>query len=209
MARQSGEAMLRLRVALCFFFVCATFLAACAGEPILEPGHAEKIKEVLGYALAPTYLPKGFKYDPGIDNCDPVSIIGDTSTVTQMYTKAVLGKQSVWIGMMYPSIAGKSNFTMETLGLEVPEDAISEMDINGITAYLFHGNWSNDTINQIARAEVPDNPKWDYNNIISIRFAIDVPDYGRVWVSLRTVMPTDEVNDKDLVRIARSVVVLK
>jgi hypothetical protein len=195
---------------VCLSLVSVICLTACApGEPVLPSEAIEKIKARLGYALAPTYLPEGFEYDPGIGDPGTVSIVVSTSIARQMYKKEVTGEETIYLAMNYPSTSPTTTSFEERIGAEVPEDAISEIDINGMTAYLYNGSWSADTLRRIARVELPINPEWDYDGGTSIRFAIDVPDNERVWVDVRTVLPTDEVTDKDLIRIARSVIVVE
>ncbi len=202
--------MFRLRIVIsCLLLIFIVPLLACAfSEPVLPSEAAEKIKEKLGYALAPTYLPEGFEYAPGVEN--PRSDLNSTARETyQVYYKVVSLEEAAILAIIYPFDVPESASIEEKFGLEVPEDAVKEIDINGIPAHLQHGSWSNDTLKRIARLELPINPEWDYDGAISIRFAINVPDKGRIWVCISTVFPTDEVTDRDLIRIARSVVVVE
>lgn len=95
------------------------------------------------------------------------------------------------------------------LDLVPPKDAISEININNATGYLFHGGWSEDTLERIQGLELPINPEWDYEGNISIQFVVDTVEYGKVWVLLRTVSPTDEISEKELIKIAKSVAVVE
>ena len=211
--------MFKLRsISIYLCLILSIFITACApAEPVLPPDAVEKAKNVLGYALAPTYLPKEFdflKTMPTIVAGNPPPSVGQrTTTITQVYEKDVFGEIIVYISMSYPTDAGKTDSSfMEhigLLGLQVPEDAISEISINDMTAYLYHGCWSTDTLNRIARLELPINPEWDYDNYVSIRFAIDLPDNEIVWVRLATMRPTDKVDADDLIKIASSVVVVE
>ncbi len=203
--------MSRLRTAfICTYLVLITSFFACApGEPVLPSDAVEKIKVYLGYALAPTYLPGGFEYDEGIDNPNPVSKAMNISRAHLMYSKKVFGEETAYLAMIYPSTAPETTSFEERIGAIVPEDAVSEIDINGATAYLTRGNWTQETLNRIARVELPINPEWDYEGGFTVRFTIEVPDNDRVWVILTTLRPTDEVSDKDIIRIARSVMVVE
>ena len=201
----------RIRIVLvCLSLVFVISLVACtSGEPALPAEAIKKIEARLGYTLAPTYLPDGFEFVPLGDSSLNVIETIPLSSSKYVYQKRVSKDDTAEIFMSYPSYEGKYSSFEERIGLEVPVDAISEININGVTAYLFHGNWSMDTLGRIARVEVPINPEWDYEGNSSIRFAIDVPDNERVWVVVTTIIPTDEVSEKDLVRIARSVVVIE
>ena len=197
-------------VFVCLSLVFMISLAACAsGEPALPAEAIEKIKARLGYALAPAYLPEGFEFVPLSDSSLNIIETIPLSSSKYVYQKRISKDDTAEIFMSYPSYAGKYSSLEEKLKLEAPADAISEININGVTAYLFQGSWSIDTIGRIARAEVPINPEWDYEGNSSVRFAIDVPDNERVWVVVTTIIPTDEVSEKDLIRIARSVVVIE
>lgn len=204
-----GEIMFKLKVVLCFFTVCIVFLCACTSEPMLPSEVIENVTLMNGYILAPTYLPKGFEYIPVSDSVIPI-IETDNSTIIKLaFRKTDLEKGTAEIFMMFPYYEGKYSPFEERLGLIVPEEAVSEIIINRTTAYLFQGNWSDDTLHRLVQAEVLLNPEWDYNSNISIRFAVDVPDYGQIWVLLTTIIPTDIVGGDDLIKIARSVVVIQ
>ena len=202
--------ILRLGVLLiCLWLSIAVGLSACAPrEPVLSPDIAQEIKEALGYALAPTYLPKGFEPTKAVEGASPVLTVGETVSVHLMYTEYSPG-QGPTLALTYPRTYGISSPMMEQLGLIVPEDAVSDIHINGETAFLFHGSWTEETLDRIARLIMPPNPEWDYESSrISVTFAFAIPNGERIWVKLGTVFPNDEVTEKAIVRIAKSVVLV-
>ncbi|MFC2070266.1 hypothetical protein ACFLTB_03765 [Chloroflexota bacterium] len=205
--------MSRLRTAfVCICLIFITSLFACApGEPMIPPDEAVIIKENLGYALAPTWMPEGFEYAGPFTGGTVSDRAFTKQVIFQNYSKIVSMEETAGSGlfMIYPLHADTSDSVEKRLGLEAPEDAISEIDINGTTAYLSHGSWSNETMRRVAQLVLPLNPEWDYDNGTSIRFTIDVPDEDRVWVSISTIFSIGYVTDKDLIRIARSVVVVE
>jgi hypothetical protein len=97
----------------------------------------------------------------------------------------------------------------EIVDLTPPEDAITETEINGNTAYLYQGGWSEETIRRIAKLEEPIDPEWDYEGKISIRFTIDIPDKGNIWISIGTIFSVEDITQKDLIKIAESVTVIE
>ena len=193
-------------VSLCL--IAAITLSSCTpSEPILPSDTAEKVKEALGYALAPTYLPRGFELERGVGDVSPILTVGAISTAHLLYTKSFPEKVS--LALSYPESYGLSDPLMERIGLKIPEDAVSEIRINNELAYLFHGSWSADTLEQVGQAVVPDNPKWEYSHQVSIKFAFAMPNGERTWVRLGTIWPTEEITEKDIVRIAESIVVVE
>ena len=197
------------------FLLAGSVLTACTPrEPVISPDFAEEIKEALGYALAPTYLPEGFELTKDEDRVAPILIKGETGHVNLMYTKYYPSRGATLV-LSYPETYGKSNPAMERLGLIVPEDAISEIRINGEAAFLFHGYWTLETLRRIIRLTTPLNPEWDYENgHISVRFAFSIPSGEMIWVWLGTlwlgdeIAPGDEITEKEIIRIAESVVVV-
>ena len=201
---------MRLGVLLiCLWLSVAVGLTACVPrEPVLSPDIAQEIKEALGYAQAHTYLPKGFKPTKAVEGASPFLITGETVLVSLLYTEYSPG-QGPTLALTYPQTYGKSSLWMEQHGMTVPEDAVSETRINGETAFLFHGSWTEETLEQLNRAIIPINPEWDYESShISVRFTFYIPNGEKVWVKLGTVFPNDEVTEKDIVRIAKSVVLV-
>jgi len=198
---------LRFRSLLIFLCLSVTVgLSACKPcAPVISPDFAQEIKEALGYALAPTYLPKGFESTTAVEGMSPVLTTGETVFVGLSYTEYSPSQGSTLI-LIYPLTNENPDSMMKLHGLTVPEDAVSEIRINGEPAFLFYGNWTEETLEQISQAIMPINPEWEYESShISIKFTFSMPNGEKVWVSLRTVFPNDEVAEKDIIRIAESV----
>lgn len=205
-----GDRMLRLKTALfCIFFsFTALFVSCISSESTIPSNEIQNIRVRIGYVLAPSYLPKGYTYIPGNENSDPFGTILSTSRVQLSYREEGSKEKTTYLIMSYPVIASISSFE-EQIGLEVPKDAITEMEINGGVAYLFHGSWSDETLKRIIRGEDPINPKWDYGSGKSIRFTINVPDEGKIWINLKAIIPVEQMTDEEIIKIAKSVMLIE
>ena len=187
-------------------------LSACTpSEPLIFADAAEGIRGALGYALAPTYLPKGLEpAELSGGGTYGVNVREQTKTAYLLYTLSDQRSATTLI-LTYPEESyEKYSYTMERFGMVHPEDAVTEISINGETAHLFHGRWTRDTLDRLSRLDTSQDPEWGYDNgHVTIRFEFLIPDGGRIWVSLATVFPTDQVTEQDIVKIAESVVVVE
>ena len=65
-------------------------------------------------------------------------------------------------------------------------------------------------MDRLARLDTSQDPEWDYDNgDHSIRFQHVIPNGDRIWVSLATVFPTDQITEQDIVKIAESIVTVE
>ena len=206
--------MNKLLAVLAFLYlVIALIISGCSEqEPILPSDVSEKIINNLGYALAPTWLPQEYEYAGPFLN----SITSDRAftgeTILQSYGNYASGEieDSLVMSYPYPTLDTIPSPLLEITGLIPPEDAITETEINGNTAYLYRGSWSDETRRRVAKLEEPIDPEWDYDRSISIRFTVDVPDKGSIWVSISTIFPIEDIiTQKDLIKIAESVTVME
>ena len=200
-----------------------TFLAvipACSpAEPILPGEIADTVRANMGYVLAPTWLPEGFEYSgPDIEHMNiessgaNIKTFPGSQTMILGYHRVVSMQQMDNFLISYPSsdtYPASSQKIQEILDLSPPDNAITEVTVNGRTALLYHGRWSDETLKRIQRLERPLDPEWDYEGSISVRFPIDVPGEGEIWVSISTVFTVVELTEDDLIRIAKSVVVVE
>ena len=126
--------MFRVRAVLsclCLFFVVS--VASCAAaEPVLSAEAIEEIQGRLGYALAPTWMPDGFEYIPVANS--PIVAERSTGWVYLSFSKIVSMEETADLVMVYPADFGESNSIEQELGQEVPEDAVSAMETNGLAA---------------------------------------------------------------------------
>jgi hypothetical protein len=205
--------MKRLLTVVTLLFVVFTIsLSGCLGkEPIIPDDIAEKIKTNLGYALAPTWLPEEYEYAGPFLNTITADRAFPGETMLQSYGNyASAGiEDSLVMSYPYPTLDTIPSAFLEITGLIPPEDAITKIEINRNTAYLYQGSWSDETRQRVAKLEEPIDPEWDYERSMSIRFTIDVPDEGSIWVSISTIFSVEDITQKDLVKIARSVIAIE
>ena len=205
--------MKRLLTVVTLLFVVFTIsLSSCLGkEPIIPDDIAEKIKTNLGYALAPTWLPEEYEYAGPFLNTITADRAFSGETMLQSYGNyASAGiEDSLVMSYPYPTLDTIPSAFLEITGLIPPEDAITKIEINRNTAYLYQGSWSDETRQRVAKLEEPIDPEWDYERSMSIRFTIDVPDEGSIWVSISTIFSVEDITQKDLVKIARSVIAIE
>ena len=199
-----------LTVITLFLIVTNILISGClVKEPIIPDDVAEKITNNLGYALAPTWLPEEYEYGGPFPDS---TVTGKAFTIESIiqcygrYASAGIGDSLI---MSYPATDTIPSAFLEMVGLIPPEEAITELEINGNIAYLYQGNWSEKTLGRVAKLEEPIDPEWDYERSIAIRFTVDVPDKGSIWISLSTIFSIENISQKDLVKIAESVVVIE
>ena len=155
-------------------------------------------------------MPDGFEYSgPSVHEVVFDPGYRDTEIV-QAYSKTVSLNETVQLVFSYPAPEADP-FTMGGMFPELvaPEDAVSEVEINGAAASLVRGTWSDETMRRIQRIELPLDPEWDYDGGYAITFTIDVPGHGRVRARLFSVFATTAVTGDDLIKIARSVVAVE
>jgi hypothetical protein len=196
--------------------IMVTSLLFGCEQRILLPEYAiENIQSELEYVLAPTYLPPGFKFNPGNVGTESYLIdLENQQIVSLVYSSDTIGHENRLLRLLYPvTFYPEGSSLMREFGLTRPEEAMSVISVNGRDAYLVFGNWDTDTLDEIASATIPTNPQWDYDAAITINFDFDVPAVGSVRVMLRTSSYPGEdyedwISQKAIIRIAESVVMV-
>ena len=146
--------------------------SACGGTLVpVPPPNLDGVEEALGYSLAPTNLPEGFEFVQyqllGFnESVFPSTLVPYASILYQRFKDYA----SHSISIMYPSTFPppvSDNYLLESLGLEWqrPDNAVSEVEVNGETAYLVRGSWSTETLRQLNKPD-PEllaeyTPVWD------------------------------------------------
>jgi len=176
-------------------------LAGCISGQSEFPAELREVHDTLGYAVAPTYLPDGFTYQSW-DQAGPL-----IATLTYQGANHQL---FVFYPLEY-SATGMSGPLWERLGLDWsrPVDAVSQVKVNGQTAYLVRGRWSAETLRLLERLD-PDllskhTPVWDYKFTLSLYFEHTLSDGSPVGVRLDALMePADWITPAELIKIAES-----
>lgn len=211
------------RLTLTLLVVTMLLVAACGTSLVaVPPPELDGVTEALGYSLAPTRLPEGFKfywYDVLGDEIATIKPDGQVVMPLEGPSASVLynrfkdyASQSILI--MYPQSFSPSvsdNFIFESLGLDWqrPDDAISEVKVNGETAHLVRGSWSAETLTKLARLD-PDlaeyTPGWDYDMYLTLYFDFELSPDEVVGVMVQALLyPADWITAKELVKIAESI----
>jgi hypothetical protein len=203
-----------LFLSIIIFLLTCTILSACSSREVILPTNAkDEVKNVLGYVVAPTYLPKGLEFDNVRVQVMPKSSAAPDApslpTVIQLtYSSSEEETGGYGLLMYYPT--GWPPNTEGPPYLKTPEDAISEVDINNRTAYMVRGTWSDEFWSEWEETgEVPFNPEWDYDIATSLLFAFDLPGGETIGIVLvATPDPAATIGNKELVKIAEYIVIV-
>ena len=190
-----------------FLILLAVPISGCGPELTSAPlPDLNSVKQQLGYALAPELMPEGFEFHsyqisgPG-DALATIAYTQSNHTILIRYTREVSG----WLDNYSLSF-------LHNLGLEWhrPEDAVSDVPVNGKPATLIRGMWDNDTLNLIARADVEalheHTPGWDYDTSWALFFTHELSDSRLVDVVMTALYePGEWITVDEMIAIAESV----
>jgi len=110
------------------------------------------------------------------------------------------------------SPSGSEDFLLESLGIEWqrPDDAVSEVNINGKAAYLVRGSWSAEGLQYLGSPDpeflVTYTPVWDYDMYPSLFFDFELSQDETVGVMLWAMMisPEEWITSGEMVKSAES-----
>jgi hypothetical protein len=161
------------------------------------------IKESLGFTLTPTYLPEGTNFSHYSIQELPVS------QYNPLVTLAYSNEEQV-ITLMYCT-EWPSNVWDAPEGLEIPENAIKEISINRQEAYVITGSWPQEMWKERSETgSVNPDTEWEYERLLSVRFAIDIPDNGLTGVSIATApSELNRIDEDQLIKIAESIEIIE
>lgn len=210
------------RVSLTSLIISMLLVMACT-TPSASPLNLDGVEEALGYSLAPSYLPEDFeflRYDVLLDEMYTIKPGDQVATPLERLYASVdyrRFKNNAYhhIFIMYPqsfSPSGEDNFLPERFGpdWQRPEDTISEVKVNGETAYLVRGSWSGETLWALATSDPKIletiSPDWDYDIYLSLYFDFELSQDETISVMIQAVFyPADWITAKELVKIAESI----
>ncbi len=183
----------------------------------------DDVTEALGYSLAPASMPEGFEFDQydvsgsGTNTIKPDDLVvmplGEPYAILFYSRYENYAPHNVFIH--YPqsfSPSGKDNFLFEHLGLDWqrPDDAVSEVKVNGKAAYIVRGSWSAESLQYLLNPD-PEAlaayvPSWDYDMYLSLFFDFELSTNETIGVMIRAIMlyPEDWITAKEMVAIAES-----
>jgi hypothetical protein len=208
-------------LALTLLVVTMLLCGAC-GTPLIEVPMPELdgVTEALGYSLAPTHMPEGFEfYQYDVFNLGPGTIQPDDQVVMPLgepYAMVVYLELNHHVFIQYPqsfSPSVSNDFLLESLGIEWrrPDDAVSEVKVNGKAAYLVRGSWSAESLQKLGNPD-PEvlatyTPSWDYDMYLSLFFDFELSQDETVGVMIWAIMllsTEDWITAKEMVAIAES-----
>ncbi len=207
--------------------VVTMLLCGACGTSLIEVPlpDLDGVTEVLGYSLAPASMPEGFEFDqydvlnlrtgtiqPGDQVVMPLG--GPFASVLyKRYKNYAYHHVFIQYPWGFPP-SGKENPLFELLGLnwQRPDDAVSEVKVNGKAAYIVRGSWSADSLMKLNNPD-PEIlatyvPSWDYEGLylyLSLYFDFELSPDEVVGVMMRAMLyPTEWITSKEMVAIAES-----
>ena len=172
----------------------------------------DDVTEALGYSLAPAYMPEGFEFDQydvsgsGTRTIKPDDMVvmprGEPYAILfydryENYANHNILIQYPW---SFSSSAG-DDILLERLGIEWrrPDDAVSEVKVNGKAAYLVRGSWSAESLQTL------ENPEWDYDIYLSLYFDYKLSQDETVGVMMRAMFyPAEWITSNEMFKSAES-----
>lgn len=151
----------------------------------------DRVIDMLGYVLVPGYVPAGFE-------TPNVSVSGGRALVT--YESSDRRFLVAYPVPFYP----EGNPLMVELGLITPDDALSEVSVEGAPAYVMRGEWSADTIIQGPGID-PNFATWDYPISVTLFFEYTLAGGNGVGVAIKAFSePSAWITTAEMVKIAES-----
>jgi hypothetical protein len=200
-------------LALTLLVVILLLTGACGTSLIqVTLPELDGVTEVLGYSLAPTSMPEGFEFDQyDVLNDEPGSLMKPFASILYKRFQEYAYHNII---LCYPQSFTSSvsdDFLLESLGIawRRPDDAVSEVKVNGKMAYLVCGSWSAESLNMLisldAEALATYTPSWDYNMYLSLFFDFELSTNETIGVMIRAMLyPEDWITAKEMVAIAES-----
>jgi len=144
-----------------------------------------------GYVLVPTHIPQG-------SQTARASLSGGEARITFTNTQGQLT-------IAYPvEFSPEDAPIMREIGLLRPSDALAEVKVDGQTAYLMRGGWSDATIMRGPSID-PAQAIWEYDKSLTLFFDYEMPDGGKLGVAVQAMpRPSDWTSDAELVKVAES-----
>ena len=174
-------------IVLCLSLI---LLTNCTTYTKAPTPNLDGVLEALGYSLAPDYLPEGFEF------VKFELTEYDKPTALLAYSSHLAGSHHLFISYPVPF-----NPEVSPFGWQRPEDAVSIVTVNGETAYLIRGTWSEDTTSNPPLD--PGDAEWDYNVYLTLYFDFDLSQEERIGVMIRAVVISSEwITTSEMVKIA-------
>ncbi len=185
--------------------VISLVVAACSDSNSnidISKDKVQSIQDDLGYALIPSFLPEDVLFS------DITLKHSTESSSVCIYYHANSGTQT--LNICYPWYTSPSNDDWTPPGYpEQPADAKIKYDINGMSAELCRGLWTDETLQRMQRAEFNDegiiDGEWDYTKMLTLLFEVEVND--QVISVLIVAQPNmiEWITEDELIEVAESI----
>ena len=151
------------------------------------------VTDAIGYAIAPAQLPDNFEFAG--------------ANLTRRVARLTYVNANKRLIIAYPVAFSKEESPfMKEIGLFRPDDALVPVTINGQSANLMRGGWSDDTIRQGPSVN-PATAEWDYEKSLTIFFDYALTDGGNTGVAVQAlVRPLEWTTADQMITIAESMV---
>lgn len=191
-------------------------VGACTTSLVpVPPPNLDGVEEALGYSLAPTHLPEGFEFDQYqllgfTESIVSPMLVPFASVMYKRYKDYAYHNVFIQYPLSFPPSVSE-DFLLESLGLEWqrPEDAVTEVKVNGEMAYLVRGSWSAESLQKLGNPD-PEflatyTPSWDYEMYFSLYFDFELSPDETVGVMVMALLyPSEWITAIELVKIAES-----
>ena len=160
-------------------------------SPGTSGSRLDEVKEGLGYAFIPEYLSGNLQ----------VSKV----SMSRGSARIFYGDSGNTLIVAYPvPFSPEDTPFMREIGLIRPDDALSEVEVNGKTAYLMRGGWSEETINQGPGID-SEQAEWDYTRSLTLFFEASLTDETSVAAAIQALSdPSQWIAIPEMVKIAES-----
>ncbi len=175
-------------------------------EPLIPTEAAENIQSKLGYVLAPSYLPNDVQFEGirlGSDQHHPEATISYTDV-----------SDSKVLFICYPyNFQLDAFYYLPPYVLNHPDDYMRDFVINGMSAQLYRGMWTMETIRKIQGArfnkEAIIEGEWDYTLSLTLGFEYKIDDEVITIVIQAEPNSSEWITEETLISVAESLVEVK
>ena len=158
---------------------------------LVEEVSLNEIKERLGYALLPEYVPNGLKLS--------------SANVSGSRGHLIFDGPAGRLNVSYPVPFSEEGFLVEgdPNSARRPDDAVTEVELGGWMGYLVRGKWSDATVAMGPFME-PGLAQWEYQGALSLYWSMRIQESNVGVVIQAQGSSLDWIEQEDMVQIAGS-----
>ena len=158
---------------------------------LVEEVSLDEIKERLGYALLPEYVPSGLK----------LRAANVTGSRGHLIFDGPEGRLNVSYAVPFPEegflVEGDPNSARR------PDDAVTQVEVGGGMGYLVRGKWSDATV-AMGPFMDPSLAEWEYHGALSLYWSMRIQESNVGVVIQAQGSSLDWIEQEDMVQIAGS-----